>query len=64
MQQGIAVIPKSNNHERLVANLNVLDFNLTDAEMKQLSALNINLRVSAVRRPPILSRLTRPISAE
>lgn len=45
VQQGLAVIPKSNSHERLVSNLNILDFSLSDAEMKQLSALNINLRV-------------------
>lgn len=45
VQQGIAVIPKSNNHERLVSNLNILDFSLSDAEMKQLTSLNINLRV-------------------
>ncbi|KAL5519152.1 hypothetical protein ACEPAH_835 [Sanghuangporus vaninii] len=45
-QQGLAVIPKSNNHERLVANLKCNDFNLTEAEMKQISSLNINLRLN------------------
>ena len=55
VQQGLAVIPKSNNHERLVNNLNILDFQLSDAEMKQLSGLNINLRVSDVQRSLLLS---------
>ncbi|KAI0936784.1 hypothetical protein AcW1_000929 [Taiwanofungus camphoratus] len=46
VQQGLAVIPKSNNHDRLVANLQVDKFELSDADMKALSSLNINLRVS------------------
>ncbi|THH10982.1 hypothetical protein EW145_g969 [Phellinidium pouzarii] len=45
-QQGVAVIPKSNNTERLVANLNCDDFNLTDEDMRQISSLNINLRLN------------------
>ncbi|KAH7927281.1 Aldo/keto reductase [Leucogyrophana mollusca] len=45
-QRGIAVIPKSNNHDRLVANLQCNSFDLTEAEIKQLSDLNINLRLN------------------
>lgn len=45
VQQGLAVIPKSNNHDRLVQNLNVDQFTLTEDEMKSISSLNINLRV-------------------
>lgn len=44
-QRGIAVIPKSNSHERLVANLDCCSFNLSEAELKELNSLNINLRV-------------------
>ncbi|CCM03125.1 uncharacterized protein FIBRA_05246 [Fibroporia radiculosa] len=46
VQQGLAVIPKSNNHDRLVQNLQVEQFTLTDDEMKQLSSLNVNLRLN------------------
>jgi len=46
VQQGVAVIPKSNNHERLVQNLQVESFELSEADMKALSSLNINLRLN------------------
>jgi D-xylose reductase len=46
-QRGIAVIPKSNNHDRLVANLSCNSFDLSESELAALSALNINLRVCA-----------------
>lgn len=39
------MIPKSNNHDRLVSNLQVTSFELPDEDVKALSALNINLRV-------------------
>ncbi|KAH8120009.1 Aldo/keto reductase [Phellopilus nigrolimitatus] len=45
-QQGVAVIPKSNDEKRVVANLNCDNFNLTETELKQLSSLNINLRLN------------------
>ncbi|AOW03739.1 NADP-dependent oxidoreductase domain-containing protein [Yarrowia lipolytica] len=43
-QRGIAVIPKSNNVERQTQNLESLDFDLTEAEIKEISNLNKNLR--------------------
>ncbi|EMD41921.1 hypothetical protein CERSUDRAFT_90509 [Gelatoporia subvermispora B] len=46
VQQGVAVIPKSNNHDRLVQNLQVDSFELSEADMKALSSLNINLRLN------------------
>ncbi|KAI0756810.1 xylose reductase [Daedaleopsis nitida] len=46
LQQGLAVIPKSNNHERLVQNLACTGFELSDEEIKAISALNINLRLN------------------
>lgn len=46
VQQGLAIIPKSNSHERLVQNLQVESFELSEADIKALSSLNINLRVS------------------
>ena len=45
-QRGIAVIPKSNSLERLTENLKSDDFNLEESELKAISSLNINLRVS------------------
>jgi len=45
-QRNIAVVPKSNNHERLAANLQCDSFNLSDADLKKISALNIGLRLN------------------
>ncbi|KZO95943.1 Aldo keto reductase [Calocera viscosa TUFC12733] len=43
-QRGIAVIPKSNNEQRLMQNLHCIDFNLSPEQIKEISALNHNLR--------------------
>ena len=43
-QQEIAVIPKSNNVDRLAQNLAVLDFSLTQTELDSISALDKGLR--------------------
>jgi len=43
-QRGVAVIPKSNHHARLVENLASSEFNLSPAELAAISALNRNLR--------------------
>ncbi|EPQ60432.1 xylose reductase [Gloeophyllum trabeum ATCC 11539] len=45
-QRGLAVVPKSNNHKRLLQNLECTDFDLSPEEMKAISALNINLRLN------------------
>lgn len=44
-QQGIAVIPKSTELERLAENLQCDNFTIPDAEIAKLDDLNINLRV-------------------
>jgi 2,5-diketo-D-gluconate reductase B len=38
-QQGIVVIPRTSKIERLEENFNILDFELTDAEMKEIAGL-------------------------
>lgn len=43
-QRGIAVIPKSNKTERLVQNLTVNDFELTDSELENIAKLDVGLR--------------------
>jgi D-xylose reductase len=43
-QRGVAVIPKSNNVDRLQQNLEVTDFDLTDNELQAISALDKGLR--------------------
>jgi len=43
-QRGLAVIPKSNNQGRLEQNLNVTQFDLTEEEIKKISALDRGLR--------------------
>ncbi|KIL71456.1 hypothetical protein M378DRAFT_155023 [Amanita muscaria Koide BX008] len=45
-QQGIAVIPKSNNIDRLAENLQCNSFNLSESELAQISSLNSNLRLN------------------
>lgn len=45
-QRGIAVIPKSTADERLAENLGNLGFDLSDEQLKSISALNINLRLN------------------
>ncbi|KAH7886100.1 NADP-dependent oxidoreductase domain-containing protein [Phlebopus sp. FC_14] len=45
-QRGIAVIPKSNDQARLAANLQCNTFDLTDAEIASINALNINYRLN------------------
>lgn len=42
LQKGIAVIPKSVHKERLINNLSLFDFLLTDKEMDEIAALNQN----------------------
>jgi len=43
-QRGVAVIPKSNNQQRLAANLDVCSFDLSEDEIKSISALDQGLR--------------------
>jgi D-xylose reductase len=43
-QRGIAVIPKSNNQDRLAQNLDVTSFDLSQTELDEINGLNKNLR--------------------
>ncbi|BFZ63983.1 D-xylose reductase [Saitoella coloradoensis] len=43
-QRGVAVIPKSNNPERLEQNLDCCSFELTEEEVRQISGLNQGVR--------------------
>ncbi|KAH3666019.1 hypothetical protein OGAPHI_004208 [Ogataea philodendri] len=43
-QRDILVIPKSNQRERLIQNLDVNNFDLTEEEIKQINSLNQDLR--------------------
>lgn len=40
MQDGLIVLPKSTNPERIAGNLSLFDFELTEAEMESLRALD------------------------
>lgn len=44
IQRGIAVIPKSTSKARIIENMDVFDFELSDEEMSSISALNANYR--------------------
>ncbi|KAK0734969.1 xylose reductase [Lasiosphaeria miniovina] len=43
-QRGLAIIPKSSRQETMVANLNSLDFDLTEEEIAQISAFDRGIR--------------------
>jgi len=43
-QRGLAVIPKSNRVENMKSNLESIEFDLTEDEIKQISSLDINTR--------------------
>jgi 2,5-diketo-D-gluconate reductase A len=47
LQLGLIVIPKSANLERIIENFDVLNFELSDAEMADIGQLNTNERVGA-----------------
>jgi diketogulonate reductase-like aldo/keto reductase len=47
VQSGIVTIPKSVRRERIVENAAIFGFALTDAEMKQIDALDKNARIGA-----------------
>jgi D-xylose reductase len=44
LQRGTALIPKTTSKERLQENFSLLDFNLTNAEMDSIAALNKDRR--------------------
>jgi 2,5-diketo-D-gluconate reductase A len=44
IQRGVAVIPKSNSKERILENINVFDFELTEHQMSEITALNKDFR--------------------
>lgn len=45
IQSGIVTIPKSTNEGRLIQNIDIFDFNLTDEDIKKIDSLNKDLRV-------------------
>jgi D-xylose reductase len=46
-QQGIAVIPKSNTQDRLIENLDVTSFDLTEEDIKAINGLDKNFRFNS-----------------
>ena len=44
VQQGIIPIPKSKNKERLLQNISISDFEITEEDMKRMNAMNQNKR--------------------
>jgi len=45
-QKGIAVIPKTNTTKRLLSNLDSTSFDLTETEIRAISAFNVDLRLN------------------
>ncbi|KAM7325602.1 hypothetical protein ACRRTK_015855 [Alexandromys fortis] len=44
IQRGVVVIPKSFNLKRIIENFQIFDFSLTEEDMKDIEALNKNVR--------------------
>lgn len=47
VQRGVVVIPKSVHQERMLENISIFDFELTNAQMQEMNGLNKNLRLGA-----------------
>ncbi|CAL8072351.1 unnamed protein product [Orchesella dallaii] len=45
LQRGLIAIPKSVTQQRIAENIDILDFTLADSEMKEIDALNRNIRI-------------------
>ena len=46
LQQGLAVVPKSNNPDRLLSNRDLFSFEIAEKDMKEISSLNVNYRLN------------------
>ncbi|CAH7471333.1 Akr1d1 [Phodopus roborovskii] len=51
IQRGVVVIPKSFNPQRMKENFQIFDFSLTEEEMKDIEALNKNVRFVEMHIP-------------
>lgn len=49
LQKGIIVIPKSVKKERVLSNIDVFDFNISDEDMAALDALDVDTKVTCAR---------------
>ncbi|KAI4235024.1 MAG: hypothetical protein L6R40_006570 [Gallowayella cf. fulva] len=58
-QRNVAVIPKSNNKDRLAQNLDVLDYDLKDEDMKEIKGIDKALRFN----DPLHYGVSQPIFA-
>ena len=61
LQQGRSVIPKSTNPERIVANLDVFDFDLTADQLAAIDALDTGQRGGPEPEVITLESFGRPI---
>ena len=46
-QRDVVIIPKSSNKERLIQNISIFDFSLTDEEMSQINSLDKGFRLGS-----------------
>ncbi|CAH1762245.1 11008_t:CDS:2 [Entrophospora sp. SA101] len=65
VQRNIGVIPKSNNPTRVVENRKILEFTLTDEEVKEISSLDRKLRFNdpGIKDPDVTFGVGIPIHA-
>lgn len=49
VQRGVVVIPKSTHKERIEENIDILDFTLTEEEMKRIASLDMGYEGTAVK---------------
>ena len=52
VQRGTAIIPKSTNEERIIQNISLFDFELTEEQMIQINGMNKNIRFCDTTHEP------------
>jgi diketogulonate reductase-like aldo/keto reductase len=50
LQRDVVIIPKSITKDRIVSNIDVFDFKLSDEDMKTVDALDSNMRICDLTR--------------
>ncbi len=48
VERGVSVIPKSTNERRIMENINIFDFSLTEAELKRIDAEDRNMKIASI----------------
>lgn len=59
LQRGVVVIPKSTHEQRLIQNIDVFDFKLSDDDMNKIATLDLNKGVADYSDPDFVNMLLK-----